>query len=168
MVVSNYIYLIRNKDLYKIGITKNISRRMKVLKPDLILKVTKTNQNVNLEKRLHHIYKDVRIPQTEYFRLNRQQVSNCIKHLSEYSIRRSKCMPGVIGLAVGLISPMMSIFWGIRQRSFKLGLMPIAMVFLANLIYSNDTFDKSSNLIIQIGGGIIAFMIAQENKNKAL
>ena len=77
-------------------------------------------------------------------------------------------MPWIIGLAVGLISPMMSIFWGIRQKSFKLGIIPIAMVFLANLIYSNDVLDKKFNLIIQIGGGLIAFIIAKEHKNKAL
>ena len=42
--MKGYVYLIRNKDLYKIGITKNINKRMKALKPDEIIKVFNTRR----------------------------------------------------------------------------------------------------------------------------
>ena len=40
--MSGFVYLIRNKDLYKIGITQNLEQRMKALKPDEILSTMKT------------------------------------------------------------------------------------------------------------------------------
>ena len=72
--MSGFVYLIRNKDLYKIGITQNLEQRMKALKPDEILKTVQTEDYEELEKELHKKYKDVRIPQTEYFRLNDGQL----------------------------------------------------------------------------------------------
>jgi len=35
-----------------------------------------------IEKELHRKYKDVRLPQTEYFRLSDQQLAECIRRLS--------------------------------------------------------------------------------------
>ena len=37
--VPGFVYLIRNKDLYKIGITVSIKRRVKELKPDEVIAV---------------------------------------------------------------------------------------------------------------------------------
>ena len=67
--MSGWLYLIRNRDLYKIGITKNFKKRMKQLKPDNIVTKLYTSEYVKLEKELHNRYKKYRIPQTEYFRL---------------------------------------------------------------------------------------------------
>ena len=67
--MSGFVYLIRNKDLYKIGITQNLEQRMKALKPDEIVSTLETDDFEKLEKKLHKKYKSVRIPQTEYFRL---------------------------------------------------------------------------------------------------
>ena len=80
--MSGWVYLIRNKDLYKIGITQNLEQRMKALKPDEILKTVQTENYEELEKELHKKYKDVRIPQTEYFRLTESQLDNCKKALN--------------------------------------------------------------------------------------
>jgi len=80
--MSGFVYLIRNKDLYKIGITQNLEQRMKALKPDEILKTVQTEDYLELEKQLHKRYKDVRIPQTEYFRLTESQLENCKKALN--------------------------------------------------------------------------------------
>ena len=49
--MSGFVYLIRNKDLYKIGITKNINKRMNTLKPDEIITVLCTNDYRKIEKR---------------------------------------------------------------------------------------------------------------------
>ena len=48
--MSGHIYLIKNKDLYKIGVTKDFKRRMKVLKPDEIVKVLEIDSYKALEK----------------------------------------------------------------------------------------------------------------------
>ncbi len=78
-----WIYLIRNRDIYKIGITKNFRNRMRQLKPDNIIAKLYTSDYVELEKELHHRYKEYRIPQTEYFRLHNS-------HLKEIKQRISK------------------------------------------------------------------------------
>ena len=72
--MSGWVYLIRNKDLHKIGITENLEQRMKQLKPDAIVSTLETEYFESLEKELHKRYKNVRIPQSEYFRLNYEQL----------------------------------------------------------------------------------------------
>ena len=67
--MSGWLYLIRNRDLYKIGITKNFENRMRQLKPDNVVAKYYTADFVKLERELHNRYKKFRIPQTEYFRL---------------------------------------------------------------------------------------------------
>ena len=91
--MSGFVYLIRNKDLYKIGITQNLGQRMKALKPDEILKTLQTENYEELEKELHKKYKDVRIPQTEYFRLDDWQIRDCKQILSENIVSDA---PGII------------------------------------------------------------------------
>ena len=68
--MSGWLYLIRNRDLYKIGITKNFDNRMRQLKPDVIVAKLYSNDFLKLERELHKRYKKFRIPQTEYFRLD--------------------------------------------------------------------------------------------------
>tara|TARA_E500000081_G_C5967557_1_gene276626 strand:+ start:138 stop:611 length:474 start_codon:yes stop_codon:yes gene_type:complete len=80
--VSGFVYLIRNKDLYKIGITQNLEQRMKTLKPDEIVSTLKTDNYQQLEKKLHKRYKNVRLPQSEYFRLDDSQISDCKSQLN--------------------------------------------------------------------------------------
>ena len=50
---------------------------MKQLKPDEIVSTLQTDDFEALEKELHKKYKDVRVPQTEYFRLTDSQLSDC-------------------------------------------------------------------------------------------
>ena len=81
--MSGWLYLIRNRDLYKIGITKNFDKRMRQLKPDNVVSKLYTSNFLILEKELHNRYKKYRIPQTEYFRLEDY-------HLKEIKQRISK------------------------------------------------------------------------------
>jgi predicted GIY-YIG superfamily endonuclease len=69
-----YVYLIRNGDLHKIGVTMDLERRMKELRPDEIIAVYQAVNVAGVERLLHSRYKDVRLPQTEYFRLRQEQV----------------------------------------------------------------------------------------------
>ena len=71
---KGFVYLIRNEDIFKIGITENLLRRFKKLKPDEIINVVRCSNYESLEKALHKKFKDNRIPQTEYFRLDKHEL----------------------------------------------------------------------------------------------
>ena len=71
---EGFVYLIRNQDIFKIGITENLLNRMSQLEPDEIIDVIKCSNFRELERDLHRDYKEFRIPQTEYFRLNENQL----------------------------------------------------------------------------------------------
>ena len=71
---KGFVYLIRNDDIYKIGITDNLLRRFNQLKPDEVLNVVRCSNFESLEKELHKKFKEFRIPQTEYFRLSKNQI----------------------------------------------------------------------------------------------
>jgi len=76
---EGFVYLIRNQDIFKIGITENLLNRMSQLEPDEIIDVIKCSNFRELERDLHRDYKECRIPQTEYFRLNQNQLQEVSK-----------------------------------------------------------------------------------------
>ena len=78
---EGFVYLIRNQDIYKIGITENLINRMSQLDPDEIIDVIKCSNFRELERDLHRDYKECRIPQTEYFRLDDRQIREVSKKL---------------------------------------------------------------------------------------
>jgi len=86
--MRGWLYLIRNRDLYKIGITKNFKNRMRQLKPDKIISKLYTNEYLKLERELHNRYKKFRIPQTEYFRLEDYHLKEIKQRIStlDYSM----------------------------------------------------------------------------------
>ncbi len=83
--MRGWIYLIKNGDLYKIGITMNFEQRMRQLKPDTIVAKLYTKNFKALEKYFHKKYKRVRLPQTEYFRLNHFQIRDFIQSIKLYN-----------------------------------------------------------------------------------
>ena len=83
--MSGWLYLIKNGDLYKIGITKNINNRMKQLKPDLVIAKIYSKNFKQLERTFHKRFKDVRIPQTEYFRLDQFQIRDIENTIRKFS-----------------------------------------------------------------------------------
>ena len=52
LVEKGFVYLIRNDDIYKIGITDNLLRRFNQLKPDEVLNVVRCSNFESLEKEL--------------------------------------------------------------------------------------------------------------------
>ncbi len=94
--MSGWLYLIRNKDLYKIGITKHFDNRMKQLKPDNIIAKLFTRDFMGLERELHHRYKKFRIPQTEYFRLEDHHLKEIKQRLSKIDFPSSMFLEIVI------------------------------------------------------------------------
>ena len=84
-----WIYLIKNGDLYKIGITKNFDNRMKQLKPDKVITKLYSSEFKQLEREFHKRYNNVRIPQSEYFRLKPRQIREVKRRISRfYGLRR--------------------------------------------------------------------------------
>lgn len=71
---NGFVYLIRNQDIYKIGITKNLLKRMDQLKADELLDSVRCSNYKELEKEIHQKFKQFRIPQTEYFRLKEKEI----------------------------------------------------------------------------------------------
>ena len=71
---KGFVYFIRNEDIFKIGITDNLLRRFNQLKPDEVLNVVRCSNYESLEKELHKKFKANRIPQTEYFRLDKNKI----------------------------------------------------------------------------------------------
>ena len=80
--MTGWLYLIRNRDLYKIGITKNFENRMRQLKPDNVVAKFYTADFMKLERELHNRYKKFRIPQTEYFRLKNSHIKEIKQRIS--------------------------------------------------------------------------------------
>ena len=78
-VEIGFVYFIRNDDIFKIGMTQNLLRRMQQLQPDEILDSIRCSNYLELEKKLHSKFADCRIPQTEYFRLSPSQISEVHK-----------------------------------------------------------------------------------------
>ena len=64
-----------NKDIYKIGITQNMLQRMEQLKPDELLDSVRCSNYKELEREIHNKFKGCRIPQTEYFRLEKEEIA---------------------------------------------------------------------------------------------
>jgi len=87
--MRGWIYLIRNRDLYKIGITKNFDNRMRQLKPDNVVAKFYTSDFVKLERELHYRYKKLRIPQTEYFRLKDHHLKEIKQRLTKFDFPMS-------------------------------------------------------------------------------
>ena len=87
---NGYIYVIANQDLTKIGITTDLKRRMKELKPDKIYVTAWISYYESLERDLHARYSRQRIPQTEYFRLSQAQLEDLIEEIKKIEIDEQK------------------------------------------------------------------------------
>ena len=81
-----FVYFVRNGELFKIGITENLLRRMGELVPDEILNCVRCSNFKELEREIHSVFKEVRLPQTEYFRLNESQVQQVHRMIAEKAV----------------------------------------------------------------------------------
>ena len=77
--MSGYVYLIRVGNLYRIGKTDNLDKKIKKLKPDELLASILTKEPETLEARLLRKYKTKRIPETGYLELSQRQLKECIR-----------------------------------------------------------------------------------------
>ncbi len=79
--MSEFVYLMKNGDLYKLGCTTDLKSEASKMKPGEIISSFKTNDPKSFQVRLLKLYKKKRIPDTNYFRLSESEVNNCKKHL---------------------------------------------------------------------------------------
>ena len=79
--MSEFVYLMKNGDLYKLGCTSDLKSEASKMKPGEIISTFKTNDPKSFQVRLLRLYKKKRIPDTNYFRLSESEVDNCRKHL---------------------------------------------------------------------------------------
>ena len=89
-IPTETVYLIRNGDLHKIGITSDFDRRMRELAPDhvqarLDLDGTENSTAADIERMLHARFRDSRLPQSEYFRLSNEDVLECCNLMKSFS-----------------------------------------------------------------------------------
>ena len=149
--MSGWLYIIRNRDLYKIGITKNFENRMRQLKPDNVVAKFYTADFVKLERELHNRYKKMRIPQTEYFRLKNS-------HIKEIKKR------------INILNYPLSLTFGICIKSILLLLFIFFLTLLVISLYINDlnmAISKSLFWIERISFGL-AFISLFVNSGKYL
>ena len=84
--MDSYIYLIENGDLYNIGSTNNIDKVQQLLRPGKLCASLKNKEAVYICKNLHIRYSEVRLPGTDYFRLNKSQLLECqLNHTAQMS-----------------------------------------------------------------------------------
>ena len=81
-----FVYFIKNEDIYKIGITDNLMRRLNQLKPDEVINTVRCTNYETLEKQLHKKFKMHRIPQTEYFRLTQNLVQQVNEEMTKGAV----------------------------------------------------------------------------------
>tara|TARA_Y100001968_G_scaffold73378_1_gene64816 strand:- start:246 stop:788 length:543 start_codon:yes stop_codon:yes gene_type:complete len=124
--MSGWLYLIRNRDLYKIGITKHFENRMRQLKPDKVVTKLYTSDYLKLEKELHKRYRKFRIPQTEYFRLEDYHLKEIKKRLL-------------------ILDSSMSMLLGIFIKS----LLFIILLFFLILVFLSLNFNEISIIILK-------------------
>ena len=149
--MSGWLYLIRNRDLYKIGITKNFENRMRQLKPDNVVAKFYTADFVKLERELHNRYKKLRIPQTEYFRLENS-------HIKEIKKR------------IYILNYPLSLTFGICIKSILLLLFIFFLTLLVISLYINNLYmalSKSLFWVERISFGL-AFISLFVNSGKYL
>ena len=166
--MSGWLYLIRNRDLYKIGITKNFENRMRQLKPDNVVAKFYTADFVKLERELHKRYKKLRIPQTEYFRLENSHIKEIKKriYILNYplSLTFGICIKSILLLLLFFfltvvvislyvndlsIATYKSLFW-IERISFGVAFISLFAYSGKYLSFWNELKYRSTRLIIFI------------------
>ena len=166
--MSGWLYLIRNKDLYKIGITKNFDNRMRQLQPDNVVAKLYTSEFVKLERDLHNRYKKLRIPQTEYFRLENSHIKEIKQRISilnyPLSLTFGICIKSILlllflfFLTLLVISLYISdLNMAISQSLFLIERISFGLAFISLFVYSgkylsfwNELKYRSTRLIIFI------------------
>ena len=80
--MAGVVYLVQKGDLYLIGRTSRLERKMKKIGPDKIIATLETDYPLAFEARLLRRYRHSRLPDSSYFDFSEEQVSTCKKQFS--------------------------------------------------------------------------------------
>ena len=130
--MSEFIYLMKNEDLYKLGSTKNLEAEASKLKPGKIISSFMPANSKSFEARLLRRYKKKRVPDTNYFRLSDKEVDDCKKILEG-----KRTLPQSLGdeLSIGLNGSLLFAFFTLLI-SFLATKMIIFSLFISILVAS--------------------------------
>ena len=178
--MSEFIYLMKNADLYKIGSTKSLQIESNKLKPGEIISSFKPSDSKSFEARLLKRYKKKRIPDTNYFRLSDKEVEDCKNFLEDkIKLPRSLADELVIALNGSLLfffltffillfiinKPMFSLFISILFASFPMWSLAIFGSFGGYDVEDLSLFSTISNrlkgFLIAISMSSISYIIFQ-------
>ncbi|WP_320667546.1 GIY-YIG nuclease family protein [Prochlorococcus sp. MIT 1307] len=81
--MAEYVYLVRNGELYNIGRTDNIEKTKKILEPGKLEAVLQTSDSKSILKILQKNYSEKWLPQSNYFRLSKLEAIECKRQLEE-------------------------------------------------------------------------------------
>ena len=144
--MSEFIYLMKNGDLYKLGRTSDLENESLKLKPGKIISSFNASDPKSFEARLIRLYKKKRLPGTNYFRLSESEVENCKNHLDGKSkLPKSLGDEFIIGLNGSLLFAIITFF-----VSFFINKMIILSLFIS-LIFSSIPM-WSLSIIGSLGG----------------
>ena len=79
--MTGFVFLFRKKGLYNIGHTENLDKKKQILLPDEIIAILKTDSPEKITKRLHADFKELRLPESDYFLFNDTQRDLCQQKL---------------------------------------------------------------------------------------
>ena len=166
--MSEFIYLMKNGDLYKIGCTRNLETESIKLRPGEIISFYKTSDSKSFQARLWRLYKIKRIPETNYFRLSENEVVDCKKHLEGESNLPKKLSDefriGLNGSLLFYLITFLASFFITKMFIFSVFISILAssipmwlLAFLGNF-GGYDTYDVS--LFATVSNRLKGFLIA--------
>jgi len=85
-----------------------------------------------------------------------------------YQERRAVCNPILIGVVTGLASPLASVIWGIRQRSWSLSITPCLVTALGIWFVAALDMSRLEKYSFQAAGGVTAGLIAYSLKKERI
>ncbi len=120
--MPEFVYLIRNGDLFCIGRTEDLERIQKAYKPGLIEIALESNDSKEILKILQKNYSERRLPGSNYYRLSKSEFIQCKKILEKgENIDNFKPFFSGIRLIVTFIAAWISL----TLLIIKLGIQPI-------------------------------------------
>jgi len=81
--MTSYVCLIRNKDLCFIDSTNSLENIQKSLSPGELISYLKSDNSEVVCSNIYKMYSEARLPKSNYFRLNKSQISDCKKLLEK-------------------------------------------------------------------------------------
>ena len=133
------VYLIKVGELYNIGSTSDLSKRMKKLRPTEIIISTEVKDANSIKARLYKRYRKSRMPDSEYFKLSEKQLADCQRQLgSKPHIALTTSEEFKISLSASILSSgillFICLFLGVNiflssSISLLLGTLPMWILF---------------------------------------